>query len=109
MSKLTTMWANDTSGAAISSSPLVYRGLEELTYPFHEGTFTVTTCGAHLLQGPEGESEPGLRGTCSSGDLRAEFTELRFASASNDSDISPLASHAEQALADAVDTPFRCV
>jgi len=26
-------------------SPRVYRGLQELTYPFHDGTFTVTQCG----------------------------------------------------------------
>ena len=26
-------------------SARVYRGLEELTYPFHDGTFTVTQCG----------------------------------------------------------------
>jgi putative transposase len=26
-------------------SPRVYRGLEELTYPFHDATFTVTQCG----------------------------------------------------------------
>ncbi len=26
-------------------SDRVYRGLEELTYPFHDGTFTVTQCG----------------------------------------------------------------
>src|SRR4029078_987524 len=26
-------------------SARVYRGLEELSYPFHDGTFTVTTCG----------------------------------------------------------------
>jgi hypothetical protein len=45
------MWANDTSGAAISSSPRVYRGLEELTYRFHEGTFTVTTCGRICFKG----------------------------------------------------------
>jgi hypothetical protein len=41
-------------------SPRGYRGLEELTYPFHDGTFTVTT--PHLLQGTEGEPEPGFRG-----------------------------------------------
>ena len=26
-------------------SPPVYRGLEDLTYPFHDHTFTVTRCG----------------------------------------------------------------
>ena len=32
-------------------SPRVYRGLEELTYPFHDGTFTVTTCGRICFKG----------------------------------------------------------
>jgi putative transposase len=26
-------------------SPRLYRGLEELTYPFHDATLTVTQCG----------------------------------------------------------------
>jgi hypothetical protein len=26
-------------------SSRLYRGLEELTYPFHDATFTVTQCG----------------------------------------------------------------
>jgi putative transposase len=26
----------------------VYRGLEELTYPFHDGTFTVTQVGERI-------------------------------------------------------------
>jgi hypothetical protein len=26
-------------------SDRVYKGLEELTYPFHDATFTVTQCG----------------------------------------------------------------
>jgi len=26
-------------------SPPVYRGLEDLTYPFHDHAFTVTRCG----------------------------------------------------------------
>jgi putative transposase len=29
----------------------VYRGLEELTYPFHDGTFTVTQCGRICFKG----------------------------------------------------------
>jgi putative transposase len=32
-------------------SPRVYRGLEELTDPFHDGTFTVTQCGRICLKG----------------------------------------------------------
>jgi putative transposase len=32
-------------------SPRVYRGLEELTYPFHDGTFTVTQCGRICFKG----------------------------------------------------------
>jgi putative transposase len=29
----------------------LYRGLEELTYPFHDGTFTVTPCGRICFNG----------------------------------------------------------
>jgi len=29
----------------------VYRGLEELTYPLHDGTFTVTRCGRICFKG----------------------------------------------------------
>ena len=32
-------------------SPRGYRGLEELTYPFHDGTFTVTHCGRICFKG----------------------------------------------------------
>jgi putative transposase len=32
-------------------SPRVYRGLEELTYPFHDATFTVTHCGRICFKG----------------------------------------------------------
>jgi putative transposase len=32
-------------------STRVYRGLEELTYPFHDGTFTVTQCGRICFKG----------------------------------------------------------
>ena len=32
-------------------SSRVYRGLEELTYPFHDGTFTVTQCGRICFKG----------------------------------------------------------
>ena len=32
-------------------SARVYRGLEELTYPFHDGTFTVTQCGRICFKG----------------------------------------------------------
>jgi hypothetical protein len=42
-------------------SPRVYRGLGDLTYPFHDQTIAVTRCGRKLLQGTEGESQPGIR------------------------------------------------
>ena len=32
-------------------SPRLYRGLEELGYPFHDGTFTVTQCGRICFKG----------------------------------------------------------
>jgi putative transposase len=32
-------------------SPRVYRGLDELTYPFHDATFTVTYCGRICFRG----------------------------------------------------------
>jgi putative transposase len=32
-------------------SPRVYRGLDELTYPFHDATFTVTQCGRICFKG----------------------------------------------------------
>jgi putative transposase len=32
-------------------SPRVYRGLDELTYPFHDATFTVTRCGRICFKG----------------------------------------------------------
>jgi putative transposase len=32
-------------------SPRVYRGLEELTYPFHDATYTVTHCGRICFKG----------------------------------------------------------
>jgi putative transposase len=32
-------------------SPRVYRGLQELTYPFHDATFTVTRCGRICFKG----------------------------------------------------------
>jgi putative transposase len=32
-------------------SPRVYRGLEELTYPFHDTTMTVTNCGRICFKG----------------------------------------------------------
>jgi putative transposase len=37
--------------AAISVSIPSYRGLEELTYPFHDATFTVTHCGRICFKG----------------------------------------------------------
>jgi hypothetical protein len=39
-------------------SSRVYRGLDELTYPFHDATFTVTR--PHLFQRPESESQSRL-------------------------------------------------
>ena len=32
-------------------SARVYRGLEDLTYPFHDATFTVTQCGRICFNG----------------------------------------------------------
>jgi putative transposase len=32
-------------------SPRIYRGLEELTYPFHDATITVTSCGRICFKG----------------------------------------------------------
>jgi putative transposase len=32
-----------------ANSPRVYRGLEDLTYPFHDWTITVTHCGRICL------------------------------------------------------------
>ena len=32
-------------------SPRVYRGLEDLTYPFHDSTITVTHCGRVCFKG----------------------------------------------------------
>src|SRR4030095_189182 len=34
-----------------SRSARVYRGLEDLTYPFHDSTFTVTQCGRICFKG----------------------------------------------------------
>jgi putative transposase len=36
---------------AYTRSSRVYRGLAELTYPFHDGTFTVTQCGRICFKG----------------------------------------------------------
>jgi putative transposase len=36
---------------AYARSPRVYRGLDELTYPFHDATFTVTHCGRICFKG----------------------------------------------------------
>ncbi len=41
-----------TTGCTIyARSPRVYRGLEDLRYPFHDGTFTVTQCGRICFKG----------------------------------------------------------
>src|SRR5204863_43382 len=62
-------------------SPRIYRGLDDLTYPFHDATFTVTHCGrlcfkgrkvnlSHALAGQNigvtqvGESSSGTARTC---------------------------------------------
>ena len=37
--------------AVYMRSPRVYRGLEELTYPYHDATITVTHCGRLCFQG----------------------------------------------------------
>jgi putative transposase len=37
--------------ALYTRSPRVYRGLEDLTYPFHDATFTVTHCGRICFHG----------------------------------------------------------
>ncbi|HEX4575066.1 MAG TPA: IS481 family transposase [Gemmatimonadales bacterium] len=37
--------------AVYTRSPRVYRGLDELTYPFHDATITVTHCGRICFQG----------------------------------------------------------
>jgi putative transposase len=36
--------------AVYTRSPRVYRGLEELTYPYHDATITVTRCGRICFQ-----------------------------------------------------------
>jgi len=38
-------------GDFYTRSPRVYRGLEELTYPFHDATITVTSCGRICFKG----------------------------------------------------------
>src|SRR5258708_3849082 len=38
-------------GEVYARSPRPYRGLEDLTYPFHDATFTVTHCGRICLKG----------------------------------------------------------
>jgi putative transposase len=37
-------------GDLYTRSPRVYRGLEQLTYPFHDATITVTACGRIALR-----------------------------------------------------------
>jgi putative transposase len=38
-------------GDLYTRSPRVYRGLDELTYPFHDATITVTSCGRICFKG----------------------------------------------------------
>jgi putative transposase len=40
-----------TPADVYTRSPRVYRGLEELTYPFHDHTLTVTHCGRICFHG----------------------------------------------------------
>src|SRR5689334_9937847 len=40
-----------TPAALYAASPRVYRGLTELTYPFHDATITVTHCGRICFRG----------------------------------------------------------
>ena len=40
-------------GDLYTRSPRVYRGLEELTYPFHHQTILVTRCGRICFRGRE--------------------------------------------------------
>ena len=42
---------DESAGGRLHASPRAYRGLEELTYPFHDGTFTVTRCGRICFKG----------------------------------------------------------
>ena len=44
-------------------SARVYHGLEELSYPFHDRTFTVTTCGRICFKGQKVNLSQRLRGT----------------------------------------------
>ena len=37
--------------ARYTRSPRLYRGLDDLTYPFHDATLTVTHCGRICFQG----------------------------------------------------------
>jgi putative transposase len=39
------------SGDLYVRSPRVYRGLEDLTYPFHDQTVTVIRCGGFVFKG----------------------------------------------------------
>ena len=43
-------------------SPRVDRGLDELTYPFHDATFTGTRCGRDWFQRLEDQSQSGVGG-----------------------------------------------
>ena len=43
--------AMQVPAAVYRRSPRIYRGLEDLTYPFHDATFTVTHCGRICFHG----------------------------------------------------------
>ena len=42
---------DEGAGRPLRRSPRVYRGLEELTYPFHDQTIMVTGCGRICFRG----------------------------------------------------------
>ena len=42
---------HESAGRLYARSPRVYRGLEDLDYPFHDATFTVTHCGRICFKG----------------------------------------------------------
>ena len=49
-------------GDVYARSPRIYRGLEDLTYPFHDQTDHGYPLRPNLFQGSEGESQPRLCG-----------------------------------------------
>ena len=49
-------------GDVYTPSARVYRGLEELIYPFHDTTITVTHCGRICFKGQKVNSQSRVRG-----------------------------------------------